>query len=119
MSQVLEQLEFSICSLGQDWSAEWLHNLLDRNSLVGELVLGGTTGLVNTRNNAFEQSRLTRRVQRLPCQLVVGRCICATVSCCPVFQTNQSLRAPAGDLKGGAKDLSAHEFGHDECLEAS
>lgn len=42
MTKVLEQLELTICALGKDWSAEWLHDLLDGHSLAGELVLGRT-----------------------------------------------------------------------------
>lgn len=41
MSEVLEQLELAIGSLGQDRSAEGLHNLLDGDILVGELISGG------------------------------------------------------------------------------
>lgn len=41
MSQVLEQLELTVCSLGENGSAEGLHNLLDGNILVGKLVTGG------------------------------------------------------------------------------
>ena len=42
VSQVLQQLQLSVCSLSQDRSAERLHDLLDCDILVGELVLGGT-----------------------------------------------------------------------------
>jgi hypothetical protein len=42
VSQVLEQLEFSVGSLGQHWSAEWLHDLLDGNGLASQLIFGGT-----------------------------------------------------------------------------
>lgn len=41
MSQVLEQLQLTVCSLGENGSAEGLHNLLDGNILVGKLVTGG------------------------------------------------------------------------------
>lgn len=41
MSEVLEQLELTIGSLGKDRSAERLHNLLDGDILVGELISGG------------------------------------------------------------------------------
>jgi hypothetical protein len=40
---VLEQLQFSVCALGEHWSAEGLHNLLDGHILVRELVSGGTS----------------------------------------------------------------------------
>jgi len=39
--QVLEQLELSVCALRQNRCAERLHDLLDGNILVGELIAGG------------------------------------------------------------------------------
>lgn len=36
---MLEQLQFSICTFREDRGAEGLHNLLDRHSLVRELIL--------------------------------------------------------------------------------
>ncbi len=38
MPQVLQQLQLSVGSLGEDWSAKWLHDLLDGDILVGELI---------------------------------------------------------------------------------
>jgi len=40
MAQVLEQLQLTVCALGQDRRAEWLHNLLDCNRRGSELILG-------------------------------------------------------------------------------
>lgn len=40
MSQVFQQLELSVGSLGQDWGAERLHDLLDGDILVCELIAG-------------------------------------------------------------------------------
>jgi hypothetical protein len=42
MSQMLEELQFSVCALGEDGGAEGLHDLLDGHGLVGELIFGGT-----------------------------------------------------------------------------
>lgn len=39
MSEVLEEFKFAVCTLRQYRSAEWLHNLLDRHRLAGELIL--------------------------------------------------------------------------------
>lgn len=39
--QVLEQLELSVCTLRQNRCAEGLHDLLNSNILVGELIAGG------------------------------------------------------------------------------
>jgi hypothetical protein len=41
MFQMLQQLQFPVCSLGQDRGAEGLHDLLDGHALPGELVFGG------------------------------------------------------------------------------
>jgi hypothetical protein len=41
MLQVLQELQFAVCSLGQDWRAERLHNLLHSDALVGEVIFGG------------------------------------------------------------------------------
>lgn len=38
MSQMLEQLEFSVCSFGKHRGAEWLHYLLYRHGLPGQCV---------------------------------------------------------------------------------
>jgi len=38
--EVLEELELTVCSLRQDRSAEWLHDLLHGDGLAGELILG-------------------------------------------------------------------------------
>jgi hypothetical protein len=45
MSQVLQELQLAVGALGQDRCAERLHDLLDSNSLVCELVLCRTKGL--------------------------------------------------------------------------
>jgi hypothetical protein len=37
---MLEQLQFAVCALRQDRSAEGLHDLLDGHGLAGELILG-------------------------------------------------------------------------------
>jgi hypothetical protein len=39
MLEMLQQLQLSVCSLGQDWRAEGLHDLLYRHRLSSELIL--------------------------------------------------------------------------------
>jgi hypothetical protein len=52
MAKMLEKLQFTVCTLGKDWSTEGLHNLLDGDSLSGELVLCGAGGVsVHRRGN--------------------------------------------------------------------
>jgi len=41
MSEVLQQLQLPVCPLRQNWSAEGLHDLFDRDRLAGELILCG------------------------------------------------------------------------------
>lgn len=40
VTQMLEKLQFSIGTLGKDWGAERLHDLLDCHCLSGKLVFG-------------------------------------------------------------------------------
>lgn len=40
MSEVLQELQLSVGSLGQDGRAERLHNLLDGHGLAGKLIFG-------------------------------------------------------------------------------
>jgi hypothetical protein len=42
---MLQELQLSVCALGQNRSAERLHNLLDGYGLAGELILGGAAPL--------------------------------------------------------------------------
>lgn len=42
--EMLEELQFSVCSFGENWGAEGLHDLLDGNILVGELISCGAKG---------------------------------------------------------------------------
>lgn len=41
MLEVLEQLQLTVGSLGENWGAEGLHDLLDSHGLACEFVLGG------------------------------------------------------------------------------
>lgn len=40
MSEMLEEFKLAVGSLGEDGSAKWLHDLLDGDILVGELISG-------------------------------------------------------------------------------
>jgi hypothetical protein len=42
--EVFEELELSVGALGQNGSRERLHDLLDGNRLLGELIFCGTAG---------------------------------------------------------------------------
>jgi hypothetical protein len=46
VTEMLEQLQLSVGSLRQDRRAEWLHDLLDRHGLAGQLVARRATGEV-------------------------------------------------------------------------
>lgn len=52
MLQVLQQLQLSVCTLGKDRCAEGLHDLLDGDILVGELVSSGAAS--TTRQQVIE-----------------------------------------------------------------
>lgn len=54
MSDMLEQLEFSIGSLCQDWSREWLHDLLHRYTLSCELIFCRTDEAEGAHSDGLE-----------------------------------------------------------------
>ncbi len=72
MAQVLQKLQFAVCALGKDRRAEGLHDLLDRDSRAGELVLGRTVPGVSDFSPPFHSDcrsalRLTTQDRRRPC----------------------------------------------------
>jgi len=58
MPQVLQQLQFTVGTLGQDRCAERLHDLLDSNGLVCELILCRTDKTKSSHSNGG-QFRIT------------------------------------------------------------
>lgn len=44
---MLEEFELAVGTLAEDWSAEWLHDLLDRHRRVCELIFRGTGSRTN------------------------------------------------------------------------
>ena len=94
MLQMLQQLQFTICSFRQDWRAERLHDLLDRHILSCKLIFGRTRSRLRSQPNVcvsvslgsrlcvdcYREERLmndvvvkrTRRDRKLPCQQVVN-----------------------------------------------
>lgn len=54
MSQVLQKLQFAVSALGQHGCAERLHDLLDSNSLVCELILCRTDCVVREQHFAVQ-----------------------------------------------------------------
>lgn len=46
MPQMLQELKFSVGSLGQHRGAERLHDFLDSNGLAGKLIFGGAVILI-------------------------------------------------------------------------
>lgn len=50
MLQVLQKLQFAICSLGQDRRTEWLHNLLHCDRLSCQLIFGGAENMPSLAN---------------------------------------------------------------------
>lgn len=119
MLEMLQQLQFAVSALGQDWRGERLHDLLDSHGLPGELVLRGAglreQGYVKTRS-----TRHTKQDQRRPFLQAADRCICVAVSrwCLShAIAAGCWLRAscchePAGDLERRAEDLGTYELCH-------
>jgi len=52
--QVLQQFQFAVGSLGKHWSTEWLHDLLDSDICIGELISGGTNQAKGAHANWLE-----------------------------------------------------------------
>ena len=89
MLQVFEQLQLAISSLRQDRRAEGLHNLLHRDRLGRELILGRAVCCITWSTHVVPMlpllcggclAVLTIPARRLPCPLVGDRCICPAVS---------------------------------------
>ena len=68
MLEVLEQLQFSICSLRKYGSAERLHDFLHGHGLSSELVFCRTASLVSSQASPSCRLGLTRQGRRLPCR---------------------------------------------------
>ena len=128
MLEMLEQFELSVCTLGQYWSAEGLHDILNSDILVGELIAGGAAEFESARcvgDKSRRRCRRTKRVQKLPCQQAAGRSIYFNTSQwlknrfagdVEAFQPVAECHQPGSDLECRSKNLCAHEFGHDDGL---
>lgn len=57
MAQMFQELQFAICSLGQDGCAERLHNFLDGDGRSGQLISCGTVNcpIVLIFRNRFDR----------------------------------------------------------------
>lgn len=64
MSEVLEQLQLSVSTLGEDRGAERLHDLLDRDRLAGQLVPRRASG--KTFRSAMKLSQSAVAVPNIP-----------------------------------------------------
>lgn len=109
--EMLEELQFSVRALRQDWGAEGLHDLLDGNGLAGELVLCRTDQRLAS-SLSRGTGKHTRRDRTRPCPRAAGRCTLMHVSSLSAGAMRGRRAVPARYLKGRAKDLRAHEFGH-------
>lgn len=54
VTDVLEQFEFTVSSLGENWSGEGLHDLLDGHRCVCELVVGGADETESTHSDGLQ-----------------------------------------------------------------
>lgn len=76
--EMLEQLELAVSSLCEHRGAERLHNLLDGDMLVGELISGRTAAAIGQRVclSSNVVVRRTRQGQKLPSQQAGDQSIC-------------------------------------------
>ena len=105
---MFQELEFTIGSFGEDRSAERLHNLLDRNRLLCELVFGGAVVVSTLKSEVVADCIPNKTKGTHADRLQVG---------VPEPGVSKELladctRIPAGDLKGRAEDLGSHKLSH-------
>jgi hypothetical protein len=116
VSEMLEELQFSVCALGEDGSAKGLHDLLDGNGLAGELIL--CRAAIHISCDVMDIAVcawhiLTRQDQMRPCLRAADRCICfSQVSECASSAAMRGVAVPACDLECRAENLGAYEFSH-------
>jgi hypothetical protein len=73
VSEVLEEFQLAVGALGQDRSAEGLHDLLDSHGLAGELILCRAAPMSVSDTLTMAEMH-TRPVQKLPYQQAAGQC---------------------------------------------
>jgi hypothetical protein len=133
MLQMLQELQFSVCSLGQNRGAERLHNLLYSDILVGELIFGGAiqkrASISNLHQQPSRPPKHRKRVNIVPNQakgahsnrLEIRVPARQKVSIAVAkgerpFMWRSSRRGvprvPGCDFEGGAEDLGSYEFRH-------
>ena len=118
MLEMLQKLQLSVCSLGQDRRAERLHDFLYRHCLPSELILRrAAPSPLEPIVLLVEAIILTIQARRLPCRPAEGQCICRAISMFALFHRDVPAgSAPAGDLEGGSEDLGTHELRHLESV---
>lgn len=112
MSQMFQEFQFSIGTFGQNRRRKWLHDLLDRNRLLGQLVFGGAAPWSAGGSHSFDRDRdipdQTKRTHADRLQI----CVPESPSVLDPG-TSRSTTLPAGDLESRAKDLGTDKLGHD------
>lgn len=118
MFEVLQKLQFAVCTLGEDGRAERLHNLFHGHRLSCELIFRGAEQPLEypLRLQHLLPVSLTTRARRLPCPPAADpytwRCHQLRCFSRHTGRPNSSIAIPARNLEGGAKDLSTHELRH-------
>lgn len=117
MPQVLEQLELSVGPLGQDGRAERLHDLLDGDGLVCQLVFGGAAVSTVSLADMAMTWKSWDIYQTSPKAPMPTGCRSEYLRQSVISTLHLVCRivdAPGGDLEGGAEYLGAHELRHGE-----
>jgi hypothetical protein len=122
VAEVLEQLQLSVGSLSEDRCAEGLHDLLDGDILVRELVAGRATSIQQSAPARHPGSRHRATYQTRPKApmptgwrseyLLHSRNVSQGSGGCVVA----GCTIPGGDLEGRPEDLGADKLGHDDGL---
>jgi len=132
MLQMLQKLQFSVCSLGQNRRAERLHNLLYSDILAGELIFGRAVqkraSISNLHQRPLEPPKHRKQVNIIPNQAKGAhsnrleiRVPAKPKVSIAVAKGGRLLvrssrwgvpRVPGCDFEGGAEDLGSYEFRH-------
>ena len=126
MSEVLEKFELTVSTLGEDGSAEGLHNLLDGDILVGELISGRARFVLvrllvprcrylHVRHSAANVPNETKSSHANRLEVGVSKITVRMAKTTEKWRKARVWRCvPRRYLKRRSKDLRANEFRHCE-----
>ena len=112
MPKMLQELQFSVGSLRQDWGGKRFHDLLDGDGLLCQLIFGRTEMCEQAHLHAFPQQLAKPDETESPHPNRLKIRVPDRPSIAEPAGEHVMHLIPAGDLEGRSKDLCSHEFGH-------